>query len=187
MMYASETNRFYCPNSTTILPCPSDHWCAEGTTVPQTCDSGSSCGEMSYYEVNIINLIIALIASFIIAISSYYLNRLQRIHERQSKEFDYKTAMKSNRSVSHNLPNDEGVEVLMMDYSYEVLDSNRGQQTSDMAPTQSNHQLRLLSNVTTKFNAGSITCILGPSGCKLLPSSLSLSLYAYDLIICTCL
>eukprot|EP00981_Chlorochromonas_danica_P004890 scaffold978_cov172-Ochromonas_danica.AAC.21 len=50
---------FYCPNSTTILPCTHDHWCTERTVSPFPCDDLSYCDDtQSAYQINFVNTLI---------------------------------------------------------------------------------------------------------------------------------
>lgn len=158
---------FYCPNATTIFPCPKNHWCPEGTISPLKCDVLSSCPEQSYYEVNYINSIIALLLTLLIATSSLIMNRRQHHREKLSKAFDYKH--QPDKAVTHTGdfgmssrgPATEsllGLEVLMIDYTYEVKNSSL-----DRNPDHKS--IKLLSHVTAKFDAGTLSCILGPSGC----------------------
>lgn len=155
---------FYCPNATTILPCPEGYWCSEGTISPIKCDSLSSCPEKSFYEVNYVNAILALILSILIAIASFMLNRNQRNKSIESKLFNYKSdssRASKNALSARNLAKESpvGLEVLMIDYSYEVKNSNSHSNVTEPST------VRLLSNITAKFSAGSLIAILGPSGC----------------------
>lgn len=135
------------------------------------CDTLSSCPEKSYYEVNYINAILALIVSVIIATASFYLNHRQKKKAIESKAFDYKpyeSKRMSQRNVNalsaRNLISGSptGLEVLMINYSYEVKNTpTYGNESIDRSSS-----MKLLSNITAKFAAGSLTAVLGPSGCS---------------------
>jgi len=104
-------------------------------------------------------VIIALLLTVAVIVASWTLNSNQKKREKQSKSYDYKNqpshVVKSGQVGSPDQL--KGLEVLMIDYSYEVKNSS----------TKVGHSsnIKLLSHVTGKFNAGSLTCILGPSGC----------------------
>jgi hypothetical protein len=113
-----------------------------------------------------VNLLIAIILTAIVSFSSYYLNRHQRTRETTGKTFDYK-GRKVNKvkevvqSRSNTIPSQdvtEGIEVLLIDYSYEVY-KRKKPFSSRQSHENTSKTTSLISHVTTKFPAGTLSCM----------------------------
>jgi hypothetical protein len=67
------TCRYYCPDGTQMIECPSGHFCPKGSVAPITCRSSAACTTGATREVIYVPLVISLI---ILAISHVILNKI---------------------------------------------------------------------------------------------------------------
>ncbi|KAJ3175908.1 hypothetical protein HK101_010565 [Irineochytrium annulatum] len=69
---------FFCPNATTILPCPKGHYCVAGTVSPRACAPFSSCPEGSVLQQHYGLLLLVLVLDALLALF-FVVRRIVRI------------------------------------------------------------------------------------------------------------
>eukprot|EP01039_Chlorochromonas_danica_P006863 gene6863-7586_t len=158
---------FYCPNASTILPCPSDHWCTERTVVPHDCDDLSVCdGEQTTFQVNFINTLIMGIILVIALSTSCFLRHRQLKKDRSARTGDSSIKVSSTsaakNSVGHDIEGDNA-------HSYQL--SAPEEKENDEVHGLLEVTFRGLSlppvlpTISGTFPAGKISAILGPTAC----------------------
>lgn len=137
---------FYCPNATTMYSCPDQEWCSEGTVDPFECDPLSMCSSSGgYYQVNFLNLLLALLTSIVIlSISTFYIRRQLRkdTHSRGIDVVQEKQKLqesKKQKTSSTNL------------YSVVADDTREEAETSQAKVNHQSNQRRTNSAIEVKF------------------------------------
>ena len=147
---------FYCPDNSTILPCPSGSWCPEGSTQPIKCDFLSICPRLSYFQINFVNAVIMVILTVIISIFSFYLIVSQKSKERSTRNY---VDLSAGVELSNISPGSKLIG---------SVDRNHGIEFNFSEICKSSPQdasFYLLNQISGRIEAGSMTGILGPSGC----------------------
>jgi ABC-type multidrug transport system ATPase subunit len=148
---------FYCPNATTMLPCPAGHWCPERTVEPQKCDDLSVCGEFSKFQVNFVNPVIMGAIVLFAFMCSYLLTMRQTRRDRESHKKDPAARVATSSVHEHDIhqttlaQNDQrAIEVYFENIKF-------------IAPNNPNRMI--LPEVTGFIPAAKITALMGPTAC----------------------
>jgi ABC-type multidrug transport system ATPase subunit len=146
---------FYCPNATTIVPCPAGHWCAERTAEPQQCDGLSACGEFAHFQVNFVNTVIMGAILLFAFICSYVLTTQQARRDHKSHKKD-PAARVASSMFTHDVDNQSNSEDQR---AIEVYFEN----IKFIAPNNPNRVI--LPEVSGFIPAAKITALMGPTAC----------------------
>eukprot|EP01040_Poterioochromonas_malhamensis_P002087 gene2087-2226_t len=143
---------FYCPNATTILPCPSGHWCPPNTVQPRKCDALSLCGERSAYQFNFVNFLIMMILVIIAFSASSFLRGKQESAEEiaRKREPNVPTVVQKEEVQADQVVSE------FKHGSIEIV-------FNDIHLQYSKDSKIVLPNVSGMVPAGQISAILGPT------------------------
>jgi hypothetical protein len=139
---------FYCPNSTTMYSCPSDHWCSESTVVPFECDPLSMCdSDAAAYQINFINILIGAMMSFAVLVLSYvYIQRQKRKNEK-SRKIDTESEKSKLKNSKKEKQTNASIEISFRDIEFRFPSSSK----------------QILPGISGTIPAAEISLVLGPS------------------------
>lgn len=168
---------FYCPNASTIIPCPSGSYCPEGSVKPLYCENLSVCSDRANYELNFINILIAILASLCVTYLAVRQNYRQRKAESRSRgqvpgsSNDNTTTTTIVVPSSSSSPSPSVVPLSLpvgLSFEFQDIDVNvpghpHPYHTHEKPSVP--HTVRILSQVNGRIIPGSFSALMGPTAC----------------------
>lgn len=141
---------FYCPNSSTILPCPKGYWCSEATMKPHKCDVLSLCPQNSAYQINFVNAVIALILIVLVITTSCIMTFRQRRRNERSRLKE-----PTERSSFQDVSSDSCMEEVSSDTAKICFEN--------LSYVVKSGERVILPSISGTIPGGKITVLLGPT------------------------
>ena len=161
---------YYCPNSTSIYPCESGSTCPEGSLKPITCDNLSYCPDVAAYQLNFVNILIAVLATVFVTILTY--RQYYRQHQAENRSRSNQPS--NNNSVIAVKPaavNDPSSSIsptkIPVGLSFQFRDITvivPGHPHNARNKGNSGN-IEIVSHVSGTINAGKFCALMGPTAC----------------------